>query len=133
MAGKEDGNYHFSPDQFTVLKEHKKSIFFRINSMRCAGEGVLGCVLGVKDESIPWLSPYFANPSEMPASLIICGEFDCLRLENEAYARKLKAAGVPVRVIRYLGLGHALAEWIGIQPQAEDCLAEISRFMAEYV
>ena len=133
MTGREDGYYHFSLDQFTILEEHKKPILFRINSMRCAGEGVLGCVLGVKDESIPWLSPYLGDPAGMPASLIICGEFDCLRLESDAYARKLKAAGVPVRVVRYLGMGHAFAEWIGLQPQAEDCMAEISRFITECV
>ena len=131
MAGKEDENYHFSLTQFTMLKAQKKSILFRIMAMRGGSEGILSCVLGVKDASPPWLSPYLGDTRNLHPSLIICGEFDCLRLDGEAYARKLKAAGVPVRTVRYLGMGHAFAEWIGVQPQAEDCMAEISRFLAE--
>jgi acetyl esterase/lipase len=133
MTGKEDDNYHFSLDQFTMLKAQKKSILFRINSMRAGSKGVLSCVLGVKDASLPYLSPYFCDLRDMPPTLILSGEFDCLRLDGEAYARKLKAAGIPVRTIRYLGMGHAFAEWIGVQPQAEDSMAEISRFIADFV
>ncbi|MCL1992846.1 MAG: alpha/beta hydrolase, partial [Spirochaetes bacterium] len=133
MAGREDDNYHFSLDQFTILKDHRKAILFRITAMRCAGQGLLGCVLGVKDESVPWLSPYLGNLAGMPPALILCGEFDCLRLDGEAYARKLQAAGCEVRVVRYLGLGHAFAEWIGVQPQAEDCMAEVARFLKDFV
>jgi acetyl esterase/lipase len=131
LAGKEDKNYRFSLDRFTILKEHRRSILFRINSMRCSSEGVLGCVLGVKDQTPPYISPYLGNLAGLPPCLIAYGEFDCLRLDSEAYARKLAASGVPVRVIRYLGLGHAFAECIGVQPQAEDCMAEIGRFVAE--
>jgi acetyl esterase/lipase len=133
MAGKEDEYYHYSLDQFTVLPEHRKPVMFRITGMRVASEGVLGCVLGVKDETIPGLSPYLCDLHGMPPTLVICGEFDCLRFDGEAYARKLKASRVPVRAIRYLGVGHAFAEWVGVQPQAEDCMAEISRFITEFV
>jgi len=131
MAGIKDDNFHWCLNEYKILKEHKKPILFRIKAMLPAGQGILGCVLGVKDESHPYLSPYLGNPAGMPPCLILCGEFDSLRLDSEAYARKLKAAGVPVRMVRYLGMGHAFAEWIGVQPQAEDCMAEISRFMAE--
>jgi acetyl esterase/lipase len=129
MAGKEDAYYHYSLDQFQMLEEHRKSIVFRITSMRAASEGVLGCVLGVKDESIPALSPYLYDLRGMPPTLLLCGAFDCLCLDGEAYARKLKMADVPVRVIRYLGVGHAFAEWVGVQPQADDCAAEIANFI----
>ncbi|GHV96358.1 hypothetical protein AGMMS50293_26780 [Spirochaetia bacterium] len=132
MAGKEDANYHYSLDQFTILKEQRRSILFRITGMRSGSGGLLGCLLGVKDETIPALSPYLHELRGLPPTLILCGEFDCLRLDGEAYARKLKAAGVPVRTVRYLGMGHAFAEWIGVQPQADDCMAEISRFIGEY-
>jgi acetyl esterase/lipase len=132
IAQKEDENYHFSLDQFTILREQKKAILFRIMAMRCS-KGLLSCVLGVRDETQPYLSPYLGELRNMPPCLILCGEFDCLRLEGEAYARKLKAAGVPVRIVRYLGMGHAFAEEIGRQPQAEDCMAEIARFITERV
>ncbi|MDR1251290.1 MAG: alpha/beta hydrolase [Treponema sp.] len=132
IARKEDEYYHFSLDQFTILREQKRSILFRIMAMRCS-KGLLGCILGVRDETQPYLSPYLGELRNMPPCLILCGEFDCLRLEGEAYARKLKAAGVPVRIVRYLGMGHAFAEEIGSQPQAEDCMAEIARFITEMV
>jgi acetyl esterase/lipase len=131
MTGKEDANYRYSLDQFTILPEQRKAILFRITSMRCGSEGLLGCVLGVSDESQPWLSPYFADLAGMPPCLIIYGEFDCLRLDSEAYARKLKAAGTNVQAIRYLGMGHAFAQDVGVYPQAEDCAMEISRFIKE--
>ena len=105
----------------------------RVKAMRPAAQGVLGCVLGAKDESHPYLSPYLGGLEGMPPCMILCGEFDSLRLDGEAYARKLKASGVPVRTIRYMGMAHAFAEWIGVQPQADDCMAEISRFLTEYV
>lgn len=133
MAGREDEFYHFSLDQFTILPAQRKPILFRVKGMRSGSEGLLGCLLGIRDESHPWLSPYLAALDGMPPCLILSGEFDCLRLDGEAYARKLRAAGVPVRVVRYLGMGHAFAEWIGAQPQAEDCMAEISRFISDFV
>jgi acetyl esterase/lipase len=133
MAGKEDRDYHFSLDQYRYLSEQKKAVKFRITAMRSSASGVLGLLLGVKDESHPYLSPYLGDLRDLPPCIILFGEFDFFRLENEAYARILAGAGVPVKVVRYSGMGHAFAEPIGIQPQAEDCMREIGEFMMEHL
>jgi acetyl esterase len=75
----------------------------------------------------PLASPLRASTSQLsnvPPSLIVTCEYDVLRDEGEAYARKLGDAGVPVTAVRFLGTihGFAMMDVLAETPTAVDCL-----------
>lgn len=80
----------------------------------------------------PLVSPLFADDvAGLPPALLITAEYDYLRLEGEAYVRKLARAGVKTRLIQYRGMDHAFMDKLGDFPQAEDCMTEIANGMKE--
>ena len=61
------------------------------------------------DASNPYVAPMAAdNLSGLPSAFVLTCEFDPLRDEGEAYAERLREAGVPTVLSRYDGQIHAL-------------------------
>jgi acetyl esterase/lipase len=64
-------------------------------------------------------SPLRASTEQLtglPPALVITGEADVLRDEGEAYANKLRAAGVPVTAVRYQGIIHDFVMLNALRP-----------------
>lgn len=82
-----------------------------------------------KDEHVkdPLAAPLCAEDlSYLPKTLNILCEYDYLRLQGEAFSRKLTRQGVDVRTILYQGMDHEFVDRTGYCPQAYDLAAEIA-------
>ncbi|MGI8552278.1 MAG: alpha/beta hydrolase [Dehalococcoidia bacterium] len=73
----------------------------------------------------PYASPLQATDlHSLPPALVVTAEFDPLRDEGEAYARRLHEAGVPVIQRRYDGLIHGSFQMAGVLEQGARMLHE---------
>ncbi|KRN99339.1 alpha/beta hydrolase fold domain-containing protein [Companilactobacillus kimchiensis] len=76
------------------------------------------------DLSAPILSPLYADPLIFKNVVVMTGEFDPFRLQDEAFIQKVGMAGCTAKYIRYGGLGHAFLNYVGRIPAVEDALTE---------
>jgi acetyl esterase len=69
----------------------------------------------------------------LPPALVITGEADVLRDEGEAYAAKLREAGVPVTAVRYQGIIHdfVMLDAMRDTHAARAAMAQATAFLAE--
>jgi acetyl esterase len=72
----------------------------------------------------PKLSPLHGDLSGLPPAYIATAGFDPLRDEGEAYAEKLRKAGVPVALSRQPDLIHGYINFIGVGQRFREATAE---------
>ena len=81
-----------------------------------------------EDGRNPHASPLrAADLSGLPPAQVITAEYDPLRDEGEAYARRLAAAGVPVVQRRYDGMIHGFFGFTALIDRAGEAVAEAAR------
>jgi acetyl esterase len=56
-------------------------------------------------------------------------EIDPTRDHGEAYARKLEAAGVTTRLVRYPAMVHGFVSWLGLLPMAQTAVDDACAFL----
>ncbi len=79
----------------------------------------------VQDRLGPYASPLLASDlTGLPPALVLTCEFDFVRDEGEAYARRLEEAGVSVKHSRYEGMIHGFLGLYGAIDRVEDAIAE---------
>ena len=83
--------------------------------------------LGDGDPRDPRASVMYADlPTGLAPAFVATAGFDPLRDEGEAYARKLKEAGVPVRARRYGGEIHGFANMLGSEGTPKEAMTEMA-------
>jgi acetyl esterase/lipase len=84
------------------------------------------------DPSDPRLSPFrAADVSGLACAIIVTAGFDPLVDQGELYARKLRAAGVPVVYRCYDKLVHGFPAFAGVAPEADIAVSEIGGLFRE--
>lgn len=87
-------------------REFAEGYFLRREDMRRFWDAYLPDVSRRREATAAPLRAALGQLADLPPALVITAEADVLRDEGEAYAARLRAAGVPVVATRYQGVVH---------------------------
>jgi acetyl esterase len=97
-------------------REHADGYHLTAAGMRWYWDHYLGGADGAAPDASPLRAAFLGA---LPPALVITAEHDVLRDEGEAYAARLRDAGVPAAVSRYPGMVHGFFRWRAVTPAAD--------------
>jgi acetyl esterase len=111
------------------MKENAEGYFLTKGMM----EWFRDCYLNTEeDKKNPLLSPLLNEDLiGLPPALVVTAEYDPLRDEGEAYAKKLADAGVEVESIRYDGAIHGFISMAAVIEQGKSALEKAGKALKE--
>jgi acetyl esterase len=109
-------------------REFADGYYLTRETMRFCWDAYLGGLLSTPPI---YATPLRADLSRLPPATIVVNEYDPLRSEAEAYARKLEENGVDATLVILKGMVHACIHMLGITPAAgvlfDTCGQEMKR------
>lgn len=127
-AGPEDASWSYG--LYPAVREQADVARSRVDRLRGSFETLaMMYARSPQDLLDPLVSAMRASDevlSAFPPTTIISAEYDYLRVQDEAFAKRLSDLGVRVRPIRYAGCDHGFFEWPGVRPQTEDAALVIA-------
>lgn len=105
-------------------RENAKGLLLEKDSMVWFWDHYLA---SASDGANPYASPLRAKDLKgLPPAIVVTAEFDPLRDEGEAYAKRLDEAGVRVKMKRYGGVIHGFAMMTGVFDEAAQVVADVA-------
>jgi acetyl esterase len=102
-------------------REKADGYYLTAAGMRWYWDHYLGGADGAAPDASPLRAAFLGG---LPPALVITAEHDPLRDEGEAYAARLRDAGVPAAVSRYPGVVHGFYRWRAVTPAADAAIQE---------
>jgi len=123
-----------------------QGLVYPVTDAACATASMQELATGymLSRESMQWFwNSYLAGPADaadarasvlrvkdlsgLPPATVVTAELDPLRDEGEAYADRLRAAGVPVVGRRYLGMIHGFVSMPAVTPLADRAVEDLAQ------